>query len=64
MADPVLLDAFQVELFLPAGADETTADAARAALADPAFLAAVRRALRAVLDAVPALAALAASAEW
>ena len=64
MSDPTLLDAFQVELLLPAGADGATAAAARAALDDPTFLDAVRRAVRAVLDAAPALAVLSARVGW
>ena len=64
MPDPVEFDAFQVTLFLPAGADEATADAARAALNDPSFLDSVRRAVQAVLATVPALAVLTTSAEW
>ena len=64
MPDPVEFDAFQVTLFLPAGADETTVDAVRAALDDPSFLDSVRRAVQAVLAAVPALAVLSAGAEW
>ena len=64
MSDPVLFDALQVKLFVPADADEATTDAARAALDDPSFLDSVRRAVRSLLAAVPALAVLSASAEW
>ena len=64
MSDLLLFDRFTVLLLLPPGADEATTDAARAALDDPTFLDAVRRAVQALLDAVPALAALSARAEW
>jgi len=62
--DLLLFDRFVVALLLPAGAEEATTDAIRAALDDPAFLDAVRRAVQALLDAVPALAVLSARAEW
>ena len=64
MSDLLLFDRFLVTLLLPAGADAVTTDAIRAALDDPAFLDAVSRAVQALLDAIPALAALAARAEW
>lgn len=64
MPDMLLFDRFRVNLLLPAGADEMATDAARAALDDPSFLDAVRRAVQAILAAVTALAALSASAEW
>jgi hypothetical protein len=60
----LLFDRFRINLLLPAGADEAATDAARAALDDPSFLDAVRRAVQALLAAMPALAALSASAEW
>ena len=64
MPELLLFDRFVVTLLLPAGVDEGAADAARAALDDPAFLDAVGRAVQALLAAVPALAALSARAEW
>lgn len=64
MPDELLFDRFLVALFVPAGVDPATADAAQAALDDPAFLDAVRRAVQAILDAVPALSVLTATAEW
>ncbi len=64
MSDLLLFDRFLVLLLLPPGADEATTDAIRTALDDPTFLDAVRRAVQALLDAVPALAVLTARAEW
>jgi hypothetical protein len=64
MSGPVEFDALRVKLLLPVGADQATADPARAALNDPAFLASVRRAVQAVLATVPALAVLSAEAAW
>ena len=64
MCESVEFDAFQVKLLVPAGADAAAVAAARAALEDPRFLEAVRRAVHAVLAAVPALAVLSATAEW
>jgi len=62
--DLLLFDRFLVLLLLPPGAEEATTDAIRAALDDPAFLDAVRRAVQTLLDAVPTLAVLSARAEW
>jgi hypothetical protein len=62
--DPLLFDRFLVTLFVPADVDEAAAEAARAALDDPAFLDSARRAVEAVLAAVPALAVLTVTAEW
>lgn len=64
MPDLLLFDRFLVLLLLPPGADEAATDAIRIALDDPAFLDAVRRAVQAILDAVPALTVLTARAEW
>ena len=63
MPDAMMLDAFQVQLFLPAGADETVADAARAALDDPPFLDRVRDAVTQLLARAPVLAVLTAVVE-
>ena len=64
MSGPVLFDAFQVQLFLPNDADEATADAARAALDEPALLASVGQALQNLFATVPALAVLSVRVEW
>ena len=64
MPELLLFDRFLVNLLLPAGADEVATDAIRTALDDPSFLDSVRRAVQAILAAVPALAALSANAEW
>ena len=63
MPDAMMLDAFQVQLFLPAGADDAVADAARAALDDPPFPELVRDAVTRLLGAVPGLAVLTAVVE-
>ncbi|WP_439622096.1 hypothetical protein [Gemmata sp.] len=64
MPRDLLFDRFQVTLTVPDGVDPAAADLARAALDDPAFLAAVRRAVGAVRAAVPALAILTVTVEW
>ena len=64
MPDHVLFDALQVKLVLPADATEADADAARAALDDPTFLDSARRAVEAVVRAIPAPTVLTVTAEW
>jgi hypothetical protein len=58
-----MLDAFQVQLFLPAGTDDAVADAARAALDEPPFTELVRDTVNQLLGTVPALAVLTAVVE-
>ncbi|VTU00875.1 unnamed protein product [Gemmataceae bacterium] len=64
MPRDLLFDRFQVTLFVPDDVDPAAANLARAALDDPSFLEAVRRAIEAVRTAVPALAVLTVTVEW
>jgi hypothetical protein len=64
MPGDVMLDALQLQLFLPASASEAVGDAARAALAEPDLPERVRGAVERIFAAVPALAVLTVRVSW
>ena len=58
MPAPVLIDQFHLSFFLPEGATREAADATASALDSQEFLIALHCAIRSLVDAEPALAAL------
>jgi len=63
MPDPVRFDDLRVTFSIPEDADDTVADAARAALDDPTFLDSFERTIRQFIATFPALAVLSVTLE-